>query len=182
MVVLMDAQWAVVEPLVEACRPHAKVPPSDLRALRGQPWRRGDPPRAHPTGARLHRGARSKGPLAARRRRMLNRRRRSDSPWRPALTCCTFAGGATHRALALKQSVRRLALVAPARRDRENIGLTPVRPPRSRHVFRHGAGPRRARQRVARGGADLGRARRHRRDPGPNRRRRLVPLVRALRP
>jgi len=31
MVVLMDAQWAVVEPLVEACRPHAKVPPSDLR-------------------------------------------------------------------------------------------------------------------------------------------------------
>ena len=31
MVVLMDAQWAVLEPLIEACRPHAKVPPSDLR-------------------------------------------------------------------------------------------------------------------------------------------------------
>src|SRR5918997_2608288 len=31
MVVLMDAQWAVLGPLVEACRPHAKVPPSDLR-------------------------------------------------------------------------------------------------------------------------------------------------------
>ena len=31
MVVLTDAQWAVLAPLVEACRPHAKVPPSDLR-------------------------------------------------------------------------------------------------------------------------------------------------------
>jgi transposase len=31
MVVLTDAQWAVLEPLVEACRPHAKVPPSHLR-------------------------------------------------------------------------------------------------------------------------------------------------------
>lgn len=31
MVVLTDAQWAVLEPLVETCRPHAKVPPSDLR-------------------------------------------------------------------------------------------------------------------------------------------------------
>ena len=29
--VLTDAQWAVLEPLVEACRPHAKVPPSHLR-------------------------------------------------------------------------------------------------------------------------------------------------------
>ena len=28
---LTDAQWAVLEPLVEACRPHAKVPPSNLR-------------------------------------------------------------------------------------------------------------------------------------------------------
>ena len=28
---LTDAQWAELEPLVEACRPHAKVPPSDLR-------------------------------------------------------------------------------------------------------------------------------------------------------
>ncbi len=31
MVVLTDAQWAMLEPLVEACRPRAKVPPSDLR-------------------------------------------------------------------------------------------------------------------------------------------------------
>jgi transposase len=30
-VVLTNEQWAVLEPLVEACRPHAKVPPSNLR-------------------------------------------------------------------------------------------------------------------------------------------------------
>ena len=29
--VLTDAQWSVLEPLVGACRPHAKVPPSNLR-------------------------------------------------------------------------------------------------------------------------------------------------------
>ena len=29
--VLTDEQWAVLEPLVEACRPHAKVPPGNLR-------------------------------------------------------------------------------------------------------------------------------------------------------
>ena len=29
--VLTDEQWAVLEPLVEACRPSAKVPPSNLR-------------------------------------------------------------------------------------------------------------------------------------------------------
>ena len=28
---LTDVQWTVLEPLVEACRPRAKVPPSDLR-------------------------------------------------------------------------------------------------------------------------------------------------------
>ena len=28
---LTDAQWALLEPLVEACRPHAKVPLFDLR-------------------------------------------------------------------------------------------------------------------------------------------------------
>ena len=28
---LTDTQWSVLEPLVEACRPHAKVPPSHLR-------------------------------------------------------------------------------------------------------------------------------------------------------
>ncbi len=28
---MTDEQWAVLEPLVEACRPPAKVPPSNLR-------------------------------------------------------------------------------------------------------------------------------------------------------
>ena len=28
---LTDTQWAVLGPLVERCRPHAKVPPSNLR-------------------------------------------------------------------------------------------------------------------------------------------------------
>ena len=28
---LTDAQWAELAPLVERCRPHAKVPPSNLR-------------------------------------------------------------------------------------------------------------------------------------------------------
>lgn len=28
---LTNEQWAGLEPLVEACRPHAKAPPSDLR-------------------------------------------------------------------------------------------------------------------------------------------------------
>jgi transposase len=28
---LTEAQWAVLEPMVEACRPRAKVPPSNLR-------------------------------------------------------------------------------------------------------------------------------------------------------
>ena len=31
MTMLTDAQWAELEPLVEQCRPHAKVPPSNLR-------------------------------------------------------------------------------------------------------------------------------------------------------
>jgi transposase len=38
---LTDAQWAVLEPLVESCRPHAKVPPSDLRrTISAILWRR----------------------------------------------------------------------------------------------------------------------------------------------
>ncbi len=32
---LTDGQWAVLEPLVEACRPPAKVPPSNLRRTIG---------------------------------------------------------------------------------------------------------------------------------------------------
>src|SRR4028119_296909 len=31
MMMLTDAQWMMLEPLVEACRPRAKVPPSHLR-------------------------------------------------------------------------------------------------------------------------------------------------------
>jgi transposase len=31
MAVLTDEQWAALEPMVEACRPHAKVPPFDMR-------------------------------------------------------------------------------------------------------------------------------------------------------
>ena len=31
MAVLTDAQWAVLEPLVEVCRPKGKTPPRDLR-------------------------------------------------------------------------------------------------------------------------------------------------------
>ena len=33
--VLTEARWAVLEPLVEACRPHAKVPPRHLRRTIG---------------------------------------------------------------------------------------------------------------------------------------------------
>jgi hypothetical protein len=28
---MLPYEWAVLEPLVEACRPHSKVPPSNLR-------------------------------------------------------------------------------------------------------------------------------------------------------
>src|SRR5215213_9946548 len=31
MMMLTDTQWAMLEPLVESCRPHAKVPPANLR-------------------------------------------------------------------------------------------------------------------------------------------------------
>ena len=38
---LTDAQWTVLEPLIEQCRPHAKVPPSNLRRTMGAIlWRR----------------------------------------------------------------------------------------------------------------------------------------------
>jgi transposase len=32
---LTDAQWVILEPLIEACRPHAKVPPQHLRRTIG---------------------------------------------------------------------------------------------------------------------------------------------------
>jgi hypothetical protein len=37
---LTDAQWAVLEPLIEACRPKGKTPPQDLRrTLEAILWR-----------------------------------------------------------------------------------------------------------------------------------------------
>jgi transposase len=40
MTMLTDAQWAELGPLVEQCRPHAKVPPSNLRrAINAILWR-----------------------------------------------------------------------------------------------------------------------------------------------
>ena len=45
---LSDAQWAVLEPLVEACRPKGKTPPQDLRrTLSAILWRH----RTGPSGA-----------------------------------------------------------------------------------------------------------------------------------
>jgi transposase len=32
---ITDAQWAALEPLIEVCRPHAKVPPTNLRRTIG---------------------------------------------------------------------------------------------------------------------------------------------------
>jgi transposase len=43
MLVLTDEEWAVLEPLMEACRPHAKVPPRDLRrTISAIFWRHGN--------------------------------------------------------------------------------------------------------------------------------------------
>jgi len=43
---LIDAQWAVLEPLLEACRPKAKTPPQDLRrTLSAIPWRHQNGPK-----------------------------------------------------------------------------------------------------------------------------------------
>ena len=40
---LTDEQWVVLEPLVERCRPHAKVPPSNLRrTMSAILWRHAD--------------------------------------------------------------------------------------------------------------------------------------------
>jgi transposase len=45
---LSDAQWTVLEPLVEACCPHSKVPPSNLRrTISAILWR-------HENGAKWH--------------------------------------------------------------------------------------------------------------------------------
>ena len=44
---LSDAQWSVLEPLVEACRPKAKSPPQDLQhTLSANPGHYGSPLRA----------------------------------------------------------------------------------------------------------------------------------------
>lgn len=51
---LTDAQWAVLGPLVEACRPPAKVPPRNLRRTVGAIlWRAHELPHAVPLLARL---------------------------------------------------------------------------------------------------------------------------------
>ena len=53
---LSDAQWAVLEPLVEACRPKAKTPPQDLRrTLSAILWR-------HQNGAKWRAIPRELGP------------------------------------------------------------------------------------------------------------------------
>ena len=57
---LTDAQWAVLEPLVEACRPHAKVPPSNLRwTMSAILWR-------HANGAKWRAVPAELGPLESR--------------------------------------------------------------------------------------------------------------------
>ncbi len=49
---LSDAQWALLEPLIEACRPKGKTPPQDLRrTLSAILWRHVD------TGVKLPRPA-----------------------------------------------------------------------------------------------------------------------------
>ena len=57
---LSDAQWSVLEPLVEACRPKGKTPPHDLRrtvaATRG---RHQTGPMGRPTRAEWGRGGRA---------------------------------------------------------------------------------------------------------------------------
>ncbi|TDH60432.1 transposase [Dankookia rubra] len=46
--VLSDEQWVVQKPVVEACPPHAKVPPSNLRrTISAIIWR-------HTNGAKWH--------------------------------------------------------------------------------------------------------------------------------
>lgn len=53
---LTDVQWAVLEPLVEACRPHAKVPPRHLRRTIGAIlWR-------HDNGAKWRAVPEAEGP------------------------------------------------------------------------------------------------------------------------
>ena len=59
--VLTDAQWVVLEPLMEACRPHAKVPPSHLRrTISAILWR-------HANGAKWRAIPAELGPLGSHR-------------------------------------------------------------------------------------------------------------------
>jgi transposase len=67
---LTDARWAVLEPLVEACRPHAKVPPSNRRRTigailwrhaNGAKWRSSMPAELGPLGSRQAAPARRDG-------------------------------------------------------------------------------------------------------------------------
>jgi transposase len=57
---LTDARWAVLEPLVEQCRPHAKVPPANLRRTVSAILRR------HASGAKWRSVPAEFGPLGSR--------------------------------------------------------------------------------------------------------------------
>ena len=53
---LTDAQWAMLEPLVETCRPKGKTPPQDLRrTLSAIVWR-------HQNGAKWRAVSAERGP------------------------------------------------------------------------------------------------------------------------
>jgi hypothetical protein len=56
---LTDARWAVLEPLVEQCRPHAKVPPANLRRTVSAMLRR------HANGAKWRSVPAELGPLGS---------------------------------------------------------------------------------------------------------------------
>jgi len=59
---LTDVQWAVLEPLIEACRPKGKTPPQDLRrTIEAILWR-------HQNGAKWRAVPRSSVPGGERRR------------------------------------------------------------------------------------------------------------------
>jgi transposase len=58
--VLADAQWSVLEPLVEACRPKGKTPPQNLRrTIEAILWR-------HQNGAKWRSIPADLGPLGSR--------------------------------------------------------------------------------------------------------------------
>ena len=128
MQVLIDAQWAELEPLIEACRPRGKTPPVDLRrTIEAIVWR-------HQNGAKWRSLPAELGPWW--RAAQLFNRWAHRGVWECLLDCAqargvslgmTFLDGTTIRAHhkaagaarkgALQQSatsVRRLAALAAA--------------------------------------------------------------------